>query len=59
MTGDGIMLVGVRASESVQRLQYMAALNLGAGSSITGKNMIYPMYDWKTTDVWLYLRDNQ
>lgn len=59
VTGDGIMLVGVRASESVQRLQYMAALNLGAGSSITGKNMIYPMYDWKTTDVWLYLRDNQ
>lgn len=58
VTGDGIMLVGVRASESVQRLQYMAALNLGAGSSITGKNMIYPMYDWKTTDVWLYLRDN-
>lgn len=58
VTGDGIMLVGVRASESVQRLRYMAALNLGAGSSITGKNMIYPMYDWKTTDVWLYLRDN-
>jgi len=59
ITGDGIMLVGVRASESVQRLQYMAALNLGAGSSITGKNMIYPMYDWKTTDVWLYLRKNK
>lgn len=59
VTGDGIMLVGVRASESVQRLQYMAALNLGAGSSITGKNMIYPIYDWKTTDVWLYLRDNK
>ncbi len=51
VTGDGIMLVGVRASESVQRLQYMAALNLGAGSSITGKNMIYPMYDWTTKDV--------
>lgn len=59
VTGDGIMLVGVRASESVQRLQYMAALNLGAGSSITGKNMIYPIYDWKTTDVWIYLRDNK
>jgi len=58
ITGDGIMLVGVRAAESVQRLQYMANLNLGAGSSITGKNMIYPIYDWKTSDVWLYLRDN-
>jgi predicted phosphoadenosine phosphosulfate sulfurtransferase len=59
VTGDGIMLVGVRASESVQRLQYMAGLNLGAGSSITGKNMIYPIYDWKTSDVWLYLKNEQ
>lgn len=59
ITGDGIMLVGVRASESVQRLQYMAGLNLGAGSSITGKNMIYPMYDWKTKDVWLYLKNEK
>ena len=58
VTRDGVMLVGVRASESVQRLQYMAALNLGMGSSITGKNMIYPMYDWKTVDVWLYLREH-
>lgn len=58
ITGNGIMLVGVRASESVQRLQYMAGLNLGAGSSITGKNMIYPIYDWKTRDVWLYLKEN-
>lgn len=53
------MLVGVRASESVQRLQYMAQMNLGAGASITSKNMIYPMYDWKTADVWLYIRDNR
>lgn len=59
VTGDGIMLVGVRASESVQRLQYMATMNLGAGSSITSKNMIYPIYDWKTSDVWLYLKNEQ
>ncbi len=58
VTGDGIVLVGVMASESVQRLQYMAALNLGAGSSITGKNLIYPLYDWKRSDVWLYLKKN-
>lgn len=56
VTMDGIMIVGVRASESVQRLQYMAALNLGGGG-ITNKNMIYPIYDWKTVDVWLYLKD--
>ena len=56
VTMDGIMIVGVRASESVQRLQYMAALNLGGGG-ITNKNMIYPIYDWKTVDVWLYLKN--
>lgn len=58
ITMDGIMMVGVRASESVQRLQYMAALNIGA-NSITGKNIIYPIYDWKTSDVWLYLKNEQ
>lgn len=57
VTSDGIMITGVRAAESIQRLQYMASLNMGA-KGITGKNMIYPIYDWKTADVWLYLRDN-
>jgi len=58
ITKDGIMLIGVRASESVQRLQYMANLNLGHGRTITGKNVIYPIYDWKSSDVWKYLKDN-
>lgn len=57
VTKDGIQLVGVRASESIQRLQYMATMNLGSGSSITGKNIIYPIYDWTTKDVWLYLKN--
>lgn len=56
-TKDGIMLTGVRASESVQRLQYMAALNLGR-QGITNSNTIYPIYDWKDTDVWKYIKDN-
>ena len=56
VTMDGIMITGVRAAESIQRLQYMAALNMGA-KGITNTNTIYPIYDWKTTDVWLYLRD--
>ena len=55
-TRDGIMISGVRASESVQRLQYMAALNMGA-KGITGNRQIYPIYDWKTNDVWLFLKD--
>lgn len=58
VTKDGIMLSGVRAAESVQRLQYMAALNMGA-KGITGNRQIYPIYDWKTSDVWLYLRDQR
>jgi predicted phosphoadenosine phosphosulfate sulfurtransferase len=35
----------------------MARLNVGA-KGITGTNTIYPIYDWKTRDVWLYLKDN-
>lgn len=57
ITRDGIMMTGVRAAESVQRLKYMAKLNVGA-KGITGTNTIYPIYDWKTRDVWLYLKDN-
>lgn len=57
VTKDGIMLTGVRAAESLQRLKYMAALNIGM-QGITGKNIIYPIYDWKDSDVWLYIRDN-
>lgn len=57
ITKDGIMLTGVRAAESVQRLQYMAMLNLGR-KGITGNNIIFPIYDWKDKDVWLYIRDH-
>lgn len=55
---DGITITGVRAAESVQRLQYMARLNMGTGS-MTGRHQIYPVYDWKTNDVWLYLHDQE
>lgn len=57
ITKDGIMLTGVRAAESVQRLQYMSSLNLGF-QGITGRNTIYPIYDWSDNDVWMYIRDN-
>ena len=56
VTMDGIMITGVRAAESIQRLQYMAALNMGA-KGITGTNTIYPIYDWKDSDVWLYIKE--
>lgn len=57
ITKDGIMLTGVRAAESVQRLQYMSALSLGK-QGITKTNTIYPIYDWRDTDVWKYIKDN-
>lgn len=56
VTKDGIMMTGVRAAESVQRLQYMSRLNLGR-KGITSNNTIYPIYDWRDKDVWLYIRD--
>ena len=57
VTKDGIMLTGVRAAESVQRLQYQSTLNLGR-QGITGTNTIYPIYDWKDNDIWMYIRDH-
>ena len=53
---DGITMTGVRSAESIQRLQYMARLNLG-GKGMTGRRQIFPIYDWTTNDVWLYLRN--
>lgn len=47
---DGVMLVGVRASESVQRVKYLSTVNMTAGH-VTGNNIIYPIYDWKDSDV--------
>lgn len=47
-----ILVTGVRASESVQR-----AKNLQNGS-IETTGMAYPVYDWRDTDVWNYIRDN-
>ena len=54
---DGMCMVGVRTSESVQRLQNFARItHKGKGSS--GRTKIYPIYDWKNADVWKYLYEN-
>lgn len=58
VTKDGIMITGVRAAESIQRLQYMAAAGVGK-KGLTGKRMIFPIYDWKDSDVWLYLQEHK
>lgn len=47
---DCIVLLGVRASESVQRLYNFA--------NRQSQEKIFPIYDWTDTDVWNYIREN-
>lgn len=42
------VMIGVRCSESLQRL-----INLANRKQ---KDIIYPIYDWRNTDVWNYIR---
>lgn len=53
---DGITITGIRTAESIQRLQNIASMNK-AGNNITNKLQIFPIYDWKNNDVWLYLQE--
>lgn len=50
----GITVTGVRTAESIQRLQYMASM-FRTGRNITKRGQIYPIYDWRDNDVWMYL----
>ncbi len=54
ITRDGIQITGVRVAESSQRLLYMSQ-TFASGLSISGKGIVFPVYDWRDTDVWLYL----
>ena len=51
---DGITITGIRAAESVQRLQSIAAV-IQSGKGMTKRKQIFPIYDWRDNDVWLYL----
>jgi len=57
ITRDGIQMTGVRASESVQRLQYIARMDLEE-NGLTARNAIAPIYDWKDSDIWLYIKEH-
>lgn len=48
---DCISLIGVRASESLQRYYNIA--------SRTAQEKQFPIYDWTDTDVWNYIREKQ
>lgn len=55
---DGITITGIRAAESVQRLQGIAAVAY-TGKRITKRHQIFPIYDWRDNDVWLYLLEEK
>lgn len=53
-SSDGITITGIRTAESIQRLSCFA--NFGrSGNRFTRRHQIFPIYDWKDHDVWLYL----
>lgn len=51
---DGMTMTGVRTAESIQRLQYIAAMSK-TGKNTTKRHQIYPIYDWTDKDVWKFL----
>lgn len=56
LMSDGITLVGVRVAESVQRRKYIA--NVMNSNSVTNAGLMYPIYDFKDADIWLYIKLN-
>lgn len=57
ITRDGIQIVGLRGSESLQRARLLAVTRLGKGA-LSGNNNQYPIYDWRDSDVWLYIKEH-
>ena len=55
---DGICIVGVRVSESVQRLKFVTN-SFSANKGLARGNMVWPMFDWKDSDIWRYLYENK
>lgn len=54
MTGGAIQIAGIRALESFQRRLYLAQMDTRKIS----QGLLFPIYDWKDTDVWKYIYDN-
>lgn len=50
-----VTLIGVRASESVQRIINIATMKECISY---GNNTVMPLYDWKDKDIWLYILNN-
>lgn len=54
---DGITIVGLRVAESQRRLAKISLVNAEPGC-ITRHGKAFPIYDWKDSDVWKYIKDN-
>lgn len=50
---DGIQLVGLRTAESLTRLKCIANAKM---ERIVRGGKFYPIYDWRDSDVWLYIK---
>lgn len=55
---DGVQMVGVRASESVQRLKYISKSAMSGEATTGGAYKVFPIYDWKDGDIWLYIKEH-
>jgi len=55
---DGIVITGVRMAESVQRSKYMT-YSFTSKTGLARGNMVWPIYDFKDTDVWRYLYEQK
>lgn len=54
---NGISILGVRASESLQRLQNFARTK-SVNNGMNYEYKTFPIYDWRDADVWRYLREH-
>ena len=52
---DGIQMIGLRTAESATRYQAIARTDM---RTISPGGSFYPIYDWKDSDVWLFIREH-
>ncbi len=50
---DGIQMIGLRTVESLTRLKAVSKSDM---RHIEPGGAFYPIYDWKDTDIWLYMK---
>lgn len=51
---DGIQMIGLRTAESLTRLESIARMDM---QHIKPGGAFYPIYDWKDSDVWMYIKE--